>query len=239
MDLKINKLLVIVPYRDREDHLKIFISHINKELQKQKIQHKIVIVEQYDANLFNRGLLINTGFYLFANKYDYICIHDIDIIGENFDYDYCNGVTHLSAKPKEKNYMEWYKNCLGGVVLFPKSDFISINGFSNEYWGWGCEDDDLKTRCDIMSITTYRKSCQYYTLKHTSIGEHLSQSDRIKHVPGYKENLDRLKDFLSKKNKTVLLKDGLSNINKYFTVKEIIEYKNYTLARIQTNKETQ
>ena len=26
-------------------------------------------------------------------------------------------------------------------------DFVVVNGYSNNYWGWGYEDDDLLFRC--------------------------------------------------------------------------------------------
>jgi hypothetical protein len=33
------------------------------------------------------------------------------------------------------------------MTLFPTNVFEKINGFSNLYWGWGFEDDDLRYRC--------------------------------------------------------------------------------------------
>ena len=41
----------------------------------------------------------------------------------------------------------------GGVSILSSSDFIRINGFSNEYWGWGAEDDDLYRRLGLHQMT--------------------------------------------------------------------------------------
>ena len=35
----------------------------------------------------------------------------------------------------------------GGVTLFPIMDYYKVNGYSNDYWGWGYEDDDILFRC--------------------------------------------------------------------------------------------
>ena len=72
---------------------------------------------------------------------------------------------HLSAWITQQNYKTEYKTIMGGVTSFTKkqfegswckSSFISytvfwpgntdINGYSNSYWGWGAEDDDLSNR---------------------------------------------------------------------------------------------
>lgn len=220
-------LLVIVPYRDRESHLKQFIPYITSTLTNQNIPHKIVVVEQLDNNLFNRGLLANIGFYIYKNYPEYICIHDVDIIGENFDYTYEAYVTHLSARNKTNNYKEYYSRCLGGVTLFPKKDFISVNGFSNKYSGWGCEDDDLRLRCDIMNIKVKRKQGKFYTLHHQQVNN-----------PQYSKNHKRLTHFEQLPQpiqKKFLLNDGLNNVDKYFVLNKVIEKSNYTIAKVYIN----
>jgi hypothetical protein len=203
------KLLVVVPYRDREEHLKEFIPYIHQALNTQNILYRIVIAEQYDDKLFNRGLLLNAGFITFEKEYDYVCLHDIDTIGEPFDYKYEPVVTHLSAMERRRNYQEWYKDHLGGVTLFPKQLFWDINGFSNNYWGWGKDDDDLKLRCDIMGIETIRKPCKYYTLDHPTLGYH----ERRAKSPGYIPNKDRLDHFAKTRDKNLIFTDGLNTIH--------------------------
>jgi hypothetical protein len=52
------KLGIIVPYRNRHEHLAVFNPTISKYLNNTDIDYKIIIVQQDDAKLFNRGLLL-------------------------------------------------------------------------------------------------------------------------------------------------------------------------------------
>jgi len=137
-----HKLGVIVPYRNRYEHLQKFKKSVVKYLESKNIDFKIIIVEQDNAKLFNRGMLCNIGF-IEAQKEncDYIVIHDVDMIPVDVDYSYSNVPVHLATDNIP------FESYFGGMTLFPTDVFEKINGFSNLYWGWGFEDDDLRYRC--------------------------------------------------------------------------------------------
>ena len=142
-----HKLGVIVPYRNRYEHLQEFKKSIVEYLESKNIDFKIIIIEQDNAKLFNRGMLCNIGF-IEAQKEncDYIVIHDIDIIPVDVDYSYSNVPVHLATDNIP------FESYFGGMTLFPTDVFEKINGFSNLYWGWGFEDDDLRYRCVRKSV---------------------------------------------------------------------------------------
>jgi len=142
-----HKLGVIVPYRNRYEHLQEFKKSVVEYLESKNIDFKIIIVEQDNAKLFNRGMLCNIGF-IEAQKEncDYIVIHDVDMIPVDVDYSYSNVPIHLATDNIP------FESYFGGMTLFPTDVFEKINGFSNLYWGWGFEDDDLRYRCVRKSI---------------------------------------------------------------------------------------
>ena len=53
-----------------------------------------------------------------------------------------------------------YSSYFGGVVGFKSAQFRLINGLSNVYWGWCCEDDDLGQRLTTAQLRTNRYSGQ-------------------------------------------------------------------------------
>lgn len=148
MLVKSPKLAIIVPYRDREEHLARFVPHMDDFLS--KIEHKIFVIEQGDDKPFNRGWLLNIGFDIAKKQgYDYFCFHDVDMLPEDksCDYSWVDKPTHLASRLSKFNYRLVYPEYIGGVSLINKEHFEWINGFSNSYWGWGFEDDDFLYRC--------------------------------------------------------------------------------------------
>nr|XP_022316858.1 beta-1,4-galactosyltransferase 4-like [Crassostrea virginica] len=93
---------------------------------------------------FNRGFLFNVGFKEAIKDSDYECfiLHDVDLLPEN-DY---NTYT----------YNVLYHSFFGGVCAMTRDQYEAINGFSNEFFGWGGEDDDLYNRVIWSKLSIYR-----------------------------------------------------------------------------------
>lgn len=60
---------IIVPYRNRQSQLRIFLHYIHRFLHLQEIDYRIFIVEQSKEKDFNRAKLFNIGF-IEAEKHD-------------------------------------------------------------------------------------------------------------------------------------------------------------------------
>ena len=164
-----HKLGICIPYRNRKEHLEKLVPHLSEYLTKQGIEHKFYVGHQVDDKLFNRGAMKNIAAqYAFNDGCDYIAWHDVDMLtfGEhgqiNADYSYPEDVpVHIATKLSKYSYGLGYDQYFGGVVLFTKEQAENINGYSNDYWDWGQEDDDLFWRCYFEGYTTGNVTNQY------------------------------------------------------------------------------
>ncbi|XP_075234413.1 beta-1,4-galactosyltransferase 1-like [Lycorma delicatula] len=141
---------IIVPYRDRLSHLQIFIAYMHPFLQLQKLSYQIFIIEQSDKRPFNRGKLFNVGFTEAEKLSDFPCyiFHDVDLIPQNLYNVYgCTQLPrHMSSYIDVFDYKLPYDVIFGGAVAILKDQFLCANGFSNNFFGWGGEDDDFYNR---------------------------------------------------------------------------------------------
>ena len=149
-----HKLAIIVPYRDRREHLDIFLPHIQSFLKDKNFDYKIFVIEQSDDKPFNYGKLCNSAFHLLKDEYDYFCFHDVDMLptSDKADYSYKKIPTHLATRVQVHENTLPYLQYTGGVFIISKEDFQSINGYSNEYYGWGYTDLDLLFRMEQNGI---------------------------------------------------------------------------------------
>jgi hypothetical protein len=146
------KLGVCVPYRNREAHLKEFIPLVGKYLEEQGIEYCMYFGHQVDDKLFNRGAMKNIAAkHAFEDGCDYIVWHDIDMIPEEgCDYSFPKDFpVHIATNISQMNYELKYEEYFGGAVIFSKEQVEKTNGYSNDYWDWGMEDDDLFWRCNL------------------------------------------------------------------------------------------
>ena len=80
-----HRVAIIVPYRDREEHLRTFLLHMHSFLPRQQLDYGIFIVEQHGNEPFNRAMLMNVGAAEALKSYDFQCFifHDVDLLPED------------------------------------------------------------------------------------------------------------------------------------------------------------
>ena len=156
-------IIVIVPYRDREEHRKEFIKRMPNILNHHS--YKILFIHQYDKRLFNRGAIKNIGFLAVKERYPYhykditLVFNDVDTMPKTkyqFSYN-----THANSV----NHFYGYRQTLGGIFAIKGRDFERLNGFPN-IWTWGLEDNSFKQRCDKHALPINRKEFISYKESH-------------------------------------------------------------------------
>ncbi|KAF4732790.1 hypothetical protein FOZ63_022579 [Perkinsus olseni] len=152
------RIAIIIPYRDRESHYQKFERHFADFVRELNVENRrnqefhIFLVEQFDNQLFNRGWLFNVGFTealrsLGDRKPDCIVMQDVDNLPmSGVDFGSCSSPVQLSSEIECWGWSVPYPGNVGGTVAMNPDHWKRINGFSNEYWGWGGEDDDLYWR---------------------------------------------------------------------------------------------
>ncbi|XP_068126949.1 beta-1,4-galactosyltransferase 3-like [Hyperolius riggenbachi] len=152
---------VIIPYRNRESHLRTLLYYLHPFLQRQQLHYAIFVVHQAGNATFNRAKLLNIGVReaLRYDDWDCLILHDVDLVPEN-DYNLyiCdeNCPKHMSSAMDKFQYSLPYWAYFGGVSALTPDQFMKMNGFPNTYWGWGGEDDDIAMRIRLAGLSITR-----------------------------------------------------------------------------------
>jgi len=169
------RLGVIVPYRDRAEHLDAFLPALAAFFRDDPVNAglapRFLIVEQAPGLPFNRGALLNVGFRLLAGTVDYLCLHDVDRIPISADYRWPDLPTMIirHGLPLPPEVIE---QLLSSVVLVQAQQYVLANGFSNSYWGWGFEDVDLRERLLRRGFAHTHRDGTFRSLPHLDLGSH-------------------------------------------------------------------
>jgi hypothetical protein len=212
-----HRLAVIVPCRaddsthgqGRSEHLALFVPYMQRFLGRTGIDFRLLVVEQTPGGRFNKGALMNAGFCLSRDTCDYLVLHDVDQLPEHPANSYARPRVfprHLCTASSQHGYRLPYRTYVGGALLMTREQYAAVNGFSNRYRDWGCEDDDMAIRIrrsfwHLRRLS--RRVGRYRALPHSRVTDaHLGAA--------FRANRAILDDAIA--GRTDFRRDGLSSL---------------------------
>lgn len=160
----------VVPYRNLPNCLTTFVDRFPAYIATQEYisSFTILIVEQEQGKLFNLAKLVNVGFDYYKNNFPYdknnrLIFHPIDGIPLSGSYEVPDDSCVMFCEP-DPIKLQHGDNIAGKAHGFQNHILETINGYSNEYWGWGCEDDDMLIRLRVNNIPIFGTYIQYQFL---------------------------------------------------------------------------
>ncbi|CAH0727096.1 unnamed protein product, partial [Brenthis ino] len=200
---------IIVPYRDRAEQLRGFLVYMHMFLRRQHIHYRIYVIEQVDSRPFNKAKLMNVG-AIAAMRAGYPCLilHDLDLLPLRPANLYACTIfpRHMSASINKFRFVLPYLHMFSGAISIASKQFKAVNGMSNEYFGWGGEDDEFYTRLESCNIKITRfepKTSRYYMFSH------------------YKQGKRNVGSTFLNRHKKSMLNDGLNSL-KYTEVATVL-----------------
>ncbi|XP_077557241.1 beta-1,4-N-acetylgalactosaminyltransferase bre-4-like [Haemaphysalis longicornis] len=142
-----HRVAILVPYRNRAENLKVLIYNLHRVLATQQIDYGVFVIEQGDDQDFTRAKLLNVGVKESTILHEYQCFvfHDVDLVpvDDRNVYTCPEHPRHMSVSFDTSRFRIPYERFFGGVGAVNKEHTMQRNGFSNRYWYWGGEDDDM------------------------------------------------------------------------------------------------
>ena len=151
-------------------------------------------------------------------QFDCVIFHDVDLIPEDDRnvYSCPDFPRHMSVAVDKFNYQLPYQAIFGGVSALNNQHFNKVNGFSNLYFGWGGEDDDMAARLNSQGLKVIR-----YPIE-------IARYTMIKHNRESK-NLPNPKRFGMLKRATTRMKyDGIRDVEDLYSVLGVDEFPTHT-----------
>ncbi|XP_011379696.1 beta-1,4-galactosyltransferase 1 [Pteropus vampyrus] len=213
-----HKVAIIIPFRKRQEHLKYWLYYLHPILQRQQLDYGIYVINQAGESMFNRAKLLNIGFREALKDYNYSCFvfSDVDLIpmDDRNAYRCFSQPRHISVAMDKFGFSLPYVQYFGGVSALSKEQFLTINGFPNNYWGWGGEDDDIFNRLAFRGMSISRPNAV--------IGKcRMIRHSRDKKNEPNPQRFDRIAH-----TKETMLSDGLNSLT--YEVLDVQRYPLYT-----------
>ncbi|XP_067113557.1 LOW QUALITY PROTEIN: beta-1,4-galactosyltransferase 1-like [Osmerus mordax] len=222
------RVAVIVPFRNREEHLKFFLLYLHPLLLRQRQHYGVYVINQAGEGKFNKAKLMNIG-YTEALKDLYNCFifNDVDLVpmDDRNMYTCSNQPRHLSVLVDKFGFRLPYPGLFGGVTALNSEQFEKINGCSNNYWGWGGgEDDDVANRILLRGMMISRPD--------GLIGKYRM----IKHGPDKHNEPNPQRHNMLSQTKQTMDTDGLNSLS--YTVLQVERHRLYTNITVDAGSPT-
>ena len=215
--------IIVIPYRNRERHLKYFIDNSIPLLKKHMDNMKVVIVEQTQGKPFNRGKLLNVVFKEYQDECKYIITNDVDInpTKETIENLYIKKV----GNDEIMGIYTSHCNTLGGIIKLNKNIFDKINGFPNNIWGWGVEDKALQNRAEFKKVTITKNILNTDPKKdaYFKIFNDINDRDRRFEAQHFQLHYRMWKTLSNIEKNKYIIGNGIDSLNYKLVKNEIIE----------------
>ncbi|XP_074077713.1 beta-1,4-galactosyltransferase 2 isoform X1 [Macrotis lagotis] len=218
---------IIIPFRHREHHLRYWLHYLHPILRRQRLRYGIYVISQHGEDTFNRAKLLNVGFLEALKEdpaYDCFIFSDVDLVPMDDRNLYRCGdqPRHFAIAMDKFGFRLPYAGYFGGVSGLSKAQFLKINGFPNEYWGWGGEDDDIFNRISLSGMKVSRPDIRigrYRMIKH----------DRDKHNEPNPQRFTKIQN-----TKLTMKRDGIGSV--HYRVLEVSRQPLFTNITVDIGK---
>lgn len=146
----------------RTEQLNVFLRIMSRLLAPSGQFHIYVVEQSDDSRKFNIGKLKNVGFVIARRDgYGTFVLSDVDMIPDckllPWYRRYPDRPIHLAARGTRytremSKKFKGGRTFLGAVAAFNAVDFTMANGYPNDYWGWGGDDDELLQRLHDVGL---------------------------------------------------------------------------------------
>jgi hypothetical protein len=205
---------------DSQTDLHIYI--IEQEGERDDYESLPELLQQEKSRMakFNLGILKNIGFSIASTlskskKNSYYILSDVDLLPSKQLIDdylkYPVKPIHLGNKGTRYNMDGNDSQFLGGVLSVNKNDFEKANGYPNNFWGWGGEDNALNRRFKDTKIKIVKPSSPVIDLETLTLKEKLDKlrNEKTKEMRK-REKLDE--------DKKSWKENGLSNLDDLYEI---------------------
>ncbi len=222
---------------DEQTDLHIYI--IEQEGKREDYGSLPELIKQENSQMakFNLGILKNIGFAEAVKQSKnkdktYYILTDVDLLPSlNLVKDYLKypeTPIHLANKGTRYNMDGHDQKFLGGVISVNQDDFVKANGYPNNFWGWGGEDNALNYRFNKNNIRIEKSEEPVIDLENMSIGDKMTKlkTEKLKEMRKW-EKLDE--------DKQSWKDNGLSNLEGKYKIKRLLKGNNIKHYKVFLN----